>query len=226
MGTRYLGGYITATEQTPSTSSSTGVWQIQDALTNTQGETWQIVIIPRGLFFGGSDSNVIDFITITSTGNATDFGDVLGPTTAVTNGRMCGSGSSVRGLMNSGDSDTTADGNFQDNLQFVTIASAGNGSNFGDLTQARLLTAAAGNSTRCCFLGGYTSSGVNTIDFATISTLGNASDFGDLTNTNNYLNAGAGSGSSRGMRFGGSSSTASSSVTNTVDYITISPAGS
>ena len=30
----------------------------------------------KGLFAGGSSSNVIDFVTIASTGNASDFGDL------------------------------------------------------------------------------------------------------------------------------------------------------
>ena len=105
MVTRYIGGYITATEQTPSTSSSTGVWQIQEALTNIQGNTWQIPVPPsvRALFFGGvSRENVIDFFDTSSTGNATDFGDL---TTDSTNNGACSS--STRAVRGGGTTNTS-----------------------------------------------------------------------------------------------------------------------
>ena len=52
----------------------------------------------RGVFFGGltpsSKSNVIDFVTISSTGNATDFGDL----TAQASGRGSSTSNSIRGV--------------------------------------------------------------------------------------------------------------------------------
>ena len=66
-------------------------------------------------------------------------------------------------------------------IDFITISSTGNASDFGDLTQARYGLAACSSSTRGVFGGGYAPGGVNTIDFITISSTGNATDFGDLT---------------------------------------------
>ena len=71
-------------------------------------------------------------------------------------------------------------------IAYVTIASTGDASDFGDLSQARGRAAAGSNSIRGVFAGGthtgapaYPDSDV--IDFVTISTTGDAADFGDLT---------------------------------------------
>ena len=64
-------------------------------------------------------------------------------------------------------------------IEFITIASTGNGTDFGDLTRSNYLVSATTNSTRAVFGGGLTPN-VNTMDFVTIATTGNATDYGDL----------------------------------------------
>ena len=66
-------------------------------------------------------------------------------------------------------------------IEYVTIASTGNATDFGDLTQARDGMAGGSNSTRGVFMGGSTPTKVNTVDFITIATTGNATDFGDVS---------------------------------------------
>jgi hypothetical protein len=66
-------------------------------------------------------------------------------------------------------------------IDFVTIATAGNATDFGDLTVARRIPGTSSNNTRGVFGAGITTVNVNTIDFITIATAGNATDFGDLT---------------------------------------------
>ena len=68
-------------------------------------------------------------------------------------------------------------------IDYVTIQSLGNATDFGDLTQARTAqNSACGDSTRAVLGGGYaTSSSTNTIDYFTMGTSGSSSDFGDLT---------------------------------------------
>ena len=61
------------------------------------------------------------------------------------------------------------------------MASTGNATDFGDLTQARGEQAGASTTTRMIVAGGSTPSQVNTIDYVEIATVGNAVDFGDLT---------------------------------------------
>ena len=66
-------------------------------------------------------------------------------------------------------------------IDYVTIASTGNATDFGDLTQARAELAACSSSTRGVFGGGERTGGnSNVMDYVTIGTTGNATDFGDL----------------------------------------------
>ena len=63
---------------------------------------------------------------------------------------------------------------------FITVSTAGNGQDFGDLTQARDQLGAGASRTRGIFAGGYTPSHSNRIDRYEIATLGDAIDFGNL----------------------------------------------
>ena len=129
----------------------------------------------RGVFGGGfapGSVNTIDFITISSTGNALDFGDL---TQARYGPGACSS--STRGVFGGGFL-TPANLN---TIDFITISSTGNAVDFGDLTQTRYGPGACSSSTRGVFGGGYIPTIVNTIDYITISSTGNATDFGDLT---------------------------------------------
>ena len=137
----------------------------------------------RGLFAGGqnvpSPSNfydIIEYITTATTGNATDFGDLL-----AANFMCTGVSDATRGVIGGGNGPTTSGANFNV-IQFVTMASTGNAANFGDLTTANQRSAGMSNRTRGLFSGGATpnsSTAVNSIDKITIQTQGNATDFGD-----------------------------------------------
>ena len=103
-----------------------------------------------------------------------------------------------------------------DTIDYVTIASAGNATDFGDLTVARDSASSCSSPTRGLFGGGDGASVFNTIDYITIATTGNASDFGDLTDARR---AGGGvSSSTRGVFMGGRD-------TNIIDYVTIASTG-
>jgi hypothetical protein len=82
---------------------------------------------------------------------------------------------STRGLSFGGQTYNDGDVN---TITYITIASAGNSTDFGDLLATRVFTGATAGSTRAVVAGGQT---VNVIYFVTISTTGNATDFGDLT---------------------------------------------
>ena len=84
---------------------------------------------------------------------------------------------------------------YRTDIDFVTMASAGNATDFGDITVGRYAAASSSNGIRGVFMGGYMSPGAstNTIDFVSIATTGNALDFGDLTQGSTF---GAGSGTS------------------------------
>ncbi len=68
-------------------------------------------------------------------------------------------------------------------IDFVTIASAGNAADFGDLTIVSDNRAAGSSGTRGLFMGGIQSypGVIDNIELIQISTKGNATDFGDLT---------------------------------------------
>jgi len=90
----------------------------------------------RACFMGGVGttgnathvSNVIDFVTISTLGNAQDFGDM---TVAVD--ALAGASNSTRGLHAGGRTGTPAAEALQNVIGFITIASTGNASDFGDL---------------------------------------------------------------------------------------------
>ena len=78
-----------------------------------------------------------------------------------------------------------AGGNFPDqsnSIQYVTISTAGNSIDFGDLVARRQANpGATGSSTRAVIGGGQEfPANSNRIEFVTFSSTGNASDFGDL----------------------------------------------
>ncbi len=168
---------------------------------------------------GASDwSNVIDYVTIASLGNATDFGDTL----AGQYEGGSGAGSSTRGVVGGGQS-TNVVSTVVNVLQYVTISSAGNSTDFGDLTLARRTPAALSSSTRAVWGGGRDSSNTNTnvMDYITIASTGNATDFGDLATGGYGNNQGTGS-NTRGIfapGFGAPSPYVQ------LDYITIASTG-
>jgi hypothetical protein len=66
------------------------------------------------------------------------------------------------------------------NIDYVTISTLGNSTDFGDMSVARRAYGATSNKTRGLFFGGYASSVSNIIDYITVATPSNATDFGDI----------------------------------------------
>jgi hypothetical protein len=186
----------------------------------------------RGLFGGGynagvGNNNTVNFITFASTGNATDFGDNI---IAVRGGSQLSS--STRGINGGGVAPGApgASAEVLNVISFITIASAGNYVDFGDMAIHSGQRAGFGNATIGLFAGGYSIPGgpgdlrpsVNNIDNFTIATLGNASDFGDLINATR-LNAGFSS-TTRGVISQGGASPAGTAY-NVIQFVTIASAG-
>ena len=143
------------------------------------GEQWWEIDIDhgsgRGLFMGGTPTpDRIDYITIDTTGDAIDFGNL-------STGRFTGGAfaSQTRAVYVAGELAPGAETNL---IDYVTIASLGDAKDFGDLATTRRYTlVAVSNKTRGITGGGGTPTVVTTLDFFTISTQGNSSDFGDLS---------------------------------------------
>jgi hypothetical protein len=162
-------------------------------------------------------SNVIDYITPTSTGNASDFGDL-----SVARSSPAACSNDTRAVIGGG-----YHGNhpeyYSNTIDYVTIASTGNASDFGNLTGSRRYPKATASTTYGYFAGGYDTSNnlVNNIDYITIASTGNASDFGDLTE--NSINGGGGASSTRGIFAAGRHGDGNGY--NMIEYITFSTSG-
>ena len=164
----------------------------------------------RGLNMGGGPAiDNIDYFTIPSAGNATDFGDLA--TARYLNG---GCSSRIRAL--------TFGGNIApvDSIEYVTMSSTGDGTDFGDMVTAKRNLHGGGNQTRGLMCGGLTDpSYKDEIDYVTIASTGNANDFGNLTEAR--LDAETVSNGSRMVIYTGSNP----SQTNTMDFVTIASTG-
>ena len=149
----------------------------------------------RGIFAGGATPtivNTIDYITIASAGNATDFGDVTSEDTR----NPMGASNTTRGVIAGGQTNAPSTGT--DAIDFLTIATTGNTTDFGDLTDGRRRGTGLSNSIRGVFFGGYDPNVKNIIDFITIATTGNAADFGDYSGSSHHSSSGSGCSDSHG----------------------------
>jgi len=180
----------------------------------------------RGVFGGGGGGavnpahvNVIQYVTISTLGNAQDFGDL-----SVPNMQISGCSSSTRGLFGGG---ALAPGARTNTIEYVTISITGNVTDFGDLTFARDFFAACSSSTRGLFGGGFSPSPTitmfNVIDYITIAATGNAVDFGDLSLL--IQNNASCSSTTRGIFAGGYNPSPLAATINVINFVTISTLG-
>ena len=173
----------------------------------------------RGVIGGGhpgsgpsGDVNTMEYVTIATTGNALNFGDLtevkrdIGVVGSDTRGCWCG-GADIPAVLNT--------------IDYITFASTGDAVDFGDLYLARRTPAGGGSSgTRGLLAGGFTGAYPNIIDYITIASTGNGTDFGDLTVGRTSF---AGTSSPTRAVWGGG--WVSPSALNTMDYVTIATTG-
>jgi hypothetical protein len=173
----------------------------------------------RAVHFGGragspvnNNRNIIQFVTIASTGNATDFGD----TTDTRYGHTSLS-NQTRGLCTFGQNPV------QNNIEYVTIQSTGNSIDYGDLTDGgRKNHTSCASPTRGLFFAGRDGSNnyEKNIDYVTIQTQGNAADFGDLSSL--WFGGGAVSNAVRALYGGGQ---IAPTKVNNIEFVTIASLG-
>ena len=135
----------------------------------------------RALVAGGNTViNVIGFGSIAQTGNFADFGDL-----AESRNALVGICSPTRAIFAGGTDGTSPSPAYSTRIDFVTINSTGNASDFGDLTGNSGYMATCQDKTRAFFIGGATggnsSKNNEATDFITFATTGNAQEFGNLT---------------------------------------------
>ena len=149
----------------------------------------------RGVYITGENGgyrNTMDYITTQTAGNATDFGDV---TTAVYGAHSGICADETRGLYMGGIPQGVSYA--LNSIEYITIQTTGNGTDFGDMNNGRSNVQACSDGTTGIIMGGFsypTSSGTaEHIQKVTIQTLGNATDYGgDLLSASNHNQSGAG----------------------------------
>lgn len=170
-------------------------------------------LVEMGGFEPGHTANG-SFITMTSSGDSSDFGDLAKPRTLF--GGAAAS-SSTRGLFYGGE----APGGVTD-IDSITMASTGNASDHGDLTTAVGYAASTSNGIRALVAGG--NSVINVIGHGSIASTGNFADFGDLAESRNAL-VGISS-TTRAIFAGGTDGTSPSpGYLNRIDFVTINSTG-
>ena len=168
----------------------------------------------RGIWMGGaspSNTDRIDYTTLSTTGNAIDFGNL---TVARHSNGDGGMASRVRGFYARGTSP------IQGRIEYVNFASGGTTSNAGDAivfgTMQSNITngqSSASDGTRGLMFGGWDGSSNKTdIQYITMASTGNAKDFGDLITAGS---SSAFSSPTRALELRGSS----------IEYVTISTLG-
>ena len=158
-----------------STGNSVDFGDMANSNSGTQGNVSNST---RGIFVGGktpagAETNTIEYITISTHGNAADFGDYIAGTR-----NLFGYGNAIRGVWGGGEAGPA----MTDDIGYIDYTSLGNAIFFGDLTQVREVASGASSPTRVLMIGGYINPGTNTnsCEYVQIMTTGNSKDFGDL----------------------------------------------
>ena len=138
----------------------------------------------RAIFAGGSNpynssKNIMDYVTIASTGNASDFGDLtlarsyLAPMESTTRCVFAGGN-------NAGGSGSSS---FYNTMDYVTTASVGNATDFGDLGARQSGHNGCSSSTRGIVFTGFVDDSYMTsqVYYITIASTGNSTNFGTLS---------------------------------------------
>ena len=210
---------ITVTGLSNGTSYTAQVWAINDYGNGPLSDATDSFtpVLARALFIGmksssgGGANKEINYITVTTTGDAADFGDTIDDAMF-----SAASGSDTRALFYEG----YKSGGYSNIISYVTMASLGNATDFGDISEDRGYATSTSNNVRSMHFGGFTSGGnVNKVEYVTIASTGNSTDFGNLSAAKGY---GAACGSSTRANHGGGYTT---QFTDVIDYFTIATAG-
>ena len=180
-------------------------------LTSNRNELGGYSNATRGIFGGaGGSPGVLDYVTMASAGNATDFGDF----SASNRNQQCeAGGSTTRAIYVGFESD-------KKKSDYINPASTGNGTDYGDTAQDHNNAFVASNLTRIIVAAAYL--GSDHIEYNTISNTGSFSDFGDCTSGGWGA---AVANSTRCVFAGGTGPGGSSSTKDTIEYVTIGSTG-
>ena len=188
--------------------------------------------LDRGLWLGGYSgvsgpqftSNIIDFVTISVTSNATDFGDINSRSRAGAATCSTSTGRAIHTLGQVSTSDST--GPVTNSISYFNTLALGNSSDFGDMSYKVEWASAEADSTRAVIMGGVqdnSETNEKSMEYITIANTGNATDFGDTTGVLTYR-SGSCSNNVKAL-IGGGYNYGTSSGWATIDVITIQTTG-
>ena len=196
-------------------------------LTQGRGEGTSVSNSIRGICCGGyrhgqspNYSNVIDYVTMASSGNATDFGDAIAEKAS----QDSGCSSSTRGLFMGGNYHP---GTNDEQIEYIEIMTTGNALDFGDLVDDTFGGGGVSNGIRGIVAGGNgptfaaASPAGSMIQYVNIASTGNAVNFGNLTYARQAIATGCSS--TRGIFAGGYNPTNGNG--KKIDYITMASDG-
>ena len=180
----------------------------------------------RGIIAGGAESlsspytisDRMQYITISTTGNSIDFGNL-----SLARYYVRGTASSTRGIFAGGTYPSPAVTN---TIDYVTIASNGGASDFGDMSINRNGIAVFGNQTRGILAGGFTTptnTQTSLIEFVNIANVATTSDFGTLSEKREIM-AGFAS-PTRGIIAGGAQGATVTNLTADIQFVTLATGG-
>lgn len=198
-------------------TTTSGEWKELELL-KIGSDLWAVlgdfnVSAGRALFAGGFITNTIEYITMSTSGNATDFGDLYGQVWGLSSGA-----SSTRAVFSGG---TDNANNYYSNIGYVTIATTGNSTSFGNMTSARYGAAGLSSDTRAIFISGINTgpTPLTSMEYVTIATTGNGSNFGNASEVRTQFSTAASP--TRGIFAGGGYT----GVLSSIEYITIATTG-
>ena len=178
----------------------------------------------RGLIGGGrspspsyNKKDVIQYLTIPSTGDTIDFGDLTNAR------RRCAStSSSTRGLWGSADGTPS----MVNIIDYVEIQTLGNALDFGDMSNAAYSRGALSSPTRAVWFGGGDSfPTIRNMESVSIASKGNGVIFGDMTEGRSNIPDGGFSNGVRGVIAGGYGISPGYTLRQNIDQITIASSG-
>ena len=128
--------------------------------------------------FGGGDTpgakvNLIQYVTMSTLGNAADFGDLN-----ELRGSVSAASNAVTGIYGGGASPT-----YFKSMDKITISTLGNAVEYGDLAEVIASFGSGASPTRILFAGGYSPAGpakVDVMQYKQFASSGDTIDFGDL----------------------------------------------
>jgi len=236
MSKQWPAGIITPTPATPAgpyqNGAAPGVWTIGQAAFWVKQGLWPTAgnLAPYGYLAGGNSTATsfqtnIDYLTISTSGNATSFGNLSGGYAYA-----LGCSSATRGVIAGG---LISGGASVNTINYITLGTSGNSSSFGQMvsTVHPYQGASCASATRGIFAGGEQTAGdglSSAIQYVTIATTGNSTAFGELReglNPRNFAQFSGCSSPTRGVFGGGNISFNASGTTSVINYITIASTG-